>query len=106
MAVIDMKGFLTILEEKLQPLDVENLRYILADSVTGKLYGMFDVHSVRYDGGEGRGCLTGSEFLEGVLLGMGKREGDFFFSGAGGCGAREGCKQKLKMFFHYSFSGS
>ena len=47
MAVIDMKGFLTILEEKLQALDVENLRYILADSLTGKVYVMFDVHSIR-----------------------------------------------------------
>ena len=93
MAVIDMKGFLTILEEKLQPLDVENLRYILADSVTGKLYGMFDVHSVRYDGGEGRGCLTGSEFLEGVLLRMGKREGDFFFQGLGGVGGGRGANK-------------
>ena len=99
MAVIDMKGFLTILEEKLQPLDVENLRYILADSVTGKLYGMFDIHSVRYDGGEGRGCLTGSEFLEGVLLGMGKREGDFFFFRGWGGWGEGGVQTKVKNVF-------
>ena len=99
MAVIDMKGFLTILEEKLQPLDVENLRYILADSVTGKLYGMFDIHSVRYDGGEGRGCLAGSEFLEGVLLGMGKREGDFFFLRGWGVWWEGGVQTKVKNVF-------
>ena len=37
IAFFRMGGFLRLLEEKLQPLDVENLRYILEDSLTGQL---------------------------------------------------------------------
>ena len=35
MVFVDMKDFLRLLKEKLLPLDVERLRYILADSLTG-----------------------------------------------------------------------
>ena len=35
MAFVGMKEFLRLLKEKLEPLDVENLRYILVDSLTG-----------------------------------------------------------------------
>ena len=35
MAFFRKEEFLRLLEEKLQPLDVQNLRYILEDSLTG-----------------------------------------------------------------------
>ena len=35
MVFVDMKGFLRLLEEKLQSVDVERLKYLLADSLTG-----------------------------------------------------------------------
>ena len=36
---IDMQDFLRLLEEKLLPLDVEEIKYILQDSFTGKFHG-------------------------------------------------------------------
>ena len=39
MAFCRMEGFLTLLKEKLQPLDVQNLRYILEDSLADILTG-------------------------------------------------------------------
>ena len=39
MDFLDMKGFLKLLEENLQPLDVQNLRYTLEDSLADILTG-------------------------------------------------------------------
>ena len=39
MAHIDMRNFLRLLEEKLLPLHVQELKYILQDSFTGKFHG-------------------------------------------------------------------
>ena len=39
MAFCRMEVFLTLLKEKLQPLDVQNLRYILEDSLADILTG-------------------------------------------------------------------
>ena len=38
MVGIDMKEFLRVLGGKLERLDVENLKFILADSFTGKFH--------------------------------------------------------------------
>ena len=38
MAVIDMTGLLRLIGEQLQPLDVEQLKYILQDNFTGKFH--------------------------------------------------------------------
>ena len=42
---IDMRDFLRLLEEKLLPLDVEELKYILQDSFTGKFPGTLSLLS-------------------------------------------------------------
>ena len=39
MDFLDMKGFLKLLEENLQPFDVQNLRYTLEDSLADILTG-------------------------------------------------------------------
>lgn len=39
MAHIDMRDFLRLLEEKLLPLHVQELKYILQDNFTGKFHG-------------------------------------------------------------------
>ena len=39
MAVIDMRDFLCLLGEQIHPIDVQNLKYVLQDSFTGKFPG-------------------------------------------------------------------
>ena len=40
MAIKGMKDFFRVLEEKLQPPDVKDLKYILAESFTGQLVSL------------------------------------------------------------------
>ena len=60
MAVIGMKKFLRLLEEKLQPSDVKNLKYILAESFTGQFHESPDFTAYR--------LYRGKRWEEGVAL--------------------------------------
>ena len=43
MAIIDMRDFLCLLGEHINPIDVQNLKYVLQDSFTGKFPGTLSV---------------------------------------------------------------
>ena len=46
MAGTDMKSLLRLIGEQLQPLDVEQFKYILEDSFTGKFHRNFSLLSL------------------------------------------------------------
>ena len=43
MAIIDMRDFLCLLGEHINPIDVQNLKYVLQNSFTGKFPGTLSV---------------------------------------------------------------